>query len=513
MVNDRRVSCLVSIVCSLFASSLIASSAVAQITTGTISGSVKDGQGGVVPGAPVSLVNAERGSTTDATTNTQGDFVFPNVTPGTYTLRVALEGFKTVERPGIVVSPGDRILVPALTIEVGALTDTVTVKAETPVIQASSGERSFTISTESVANLPIADRNFATLASLAPGRHRHQPHGDRRRRRRRQQLHDGRRVDDGHRQQPAADRGERRVDRRSQGARRRATRPSTGGRAACRSPPSPRAAPTASADRSTTSSATPTGTPTARTNNLNGDPKTVSKQRDWGYSIGGPIGKPGGNNKLFFFYTQEFQPRTGGNNVVSATACRPRSSARATSRRRPTTTATPYQPAFAIAATGTALHGGRTRAAASRTAACSAGFPPSRLYQTGLEHPEDVPAAEHRRPRRARPTTTRSPGRPRACWRTSRRSASTTSRRRSCGRTRSSTPAGRSGSRPSTARIPGFNDTRMQNPVVSTMAATVNYNLNPTMFLEGTYGQQRERAGGLRAAAAAARTSAPARSR
>ena len=48
---------------------------------------------------------------------------------------------------------------------------------------------------------------------------------------------------------------------------------------------------------------------------LNGDPKTISKQRDWGYSIGGPVGKPGGNNKLFFFYTQEFEPRTGGNDV------------------------------------------------------------------------------------------------------------------------------------------------------------------------------------------------------
>ena len=39
----------------------------------------------------------------------------------------------------------------------------------------------------------------------------------------------------------------------------------------------------------------------SRTNNLNGHPKTISKEKDWGYSIGGPVGKPGGNNKLFFF--------------------------------------------------------------------------------------------------------------------------------------------------------------------------------------------------------------------
>ncbi len=49
------------------------------------------------------------------------------------------------------------------------------------------------------------------------------------------------------------------------------------------------------------------------TNIQNGFAKAVSKQRDWGYVIGGPVGKPGGDNKLFFFYTQEFQPRKGGN--------------------------------------------------------------------------------------------------------------------------------------------------------------------------------------------------------
>jgi hypothetical protein len=50
-------------------------------------------------------------------------------------------------------------------------------------------------------------------------------------------------------------------------------------------------------------------------NKKNGDPKGVLKEKDQGYSIGGPIGKPGGTNKLFFFYSQEFSPRTAGNDV------------------------------------------------------------------------------------------------------------------------------------------------------------------------------------------------------
>ena len=53
----------------------------------------------------------------------------------------------------------------------------------------------------------------------------------------------------------------------------------------------------------------------SRTNILNGDPKEFQDERDWGFAIGGPVGRPGGNNKLFFYYNQEFNPRTFGNSV------------------------------------------------------------------------------------------------------------------------------------------------------------------------------------------------------
>ena len=91
---------------------------------------------------------------------------------------------------------------------------------------------------------------------------------------------------------------------------------------------SPRAARTSSADRSTTSSATPTGTRTRWANQQNGHPKAVSKQRDWGYTLGGPVGKPGGDNKLFFFYAHEFRPRTTGGRHQPFPRADARSSAR-----------------------------------------------------------------------------------------------------------------------------------------------------------------------------------------
>ena len=80
-----------------------------------------------------------------------------------------MDGFKTLERKGINVSLAERISIGTLTVEVGTLNETVTVSGEAPMIQAQTGERSFTVTTEAVQNLPIASRNFGALAALTPG--------------------------------------------------------------------------------------------------------------------------------------------------------------------------------------------------------------------------------------------------------------------------------------------------------------------------------------------------------
>jgi hypothetical protein len=147
---------------------MLAGSAFAQ-TTATLVGTVKDPQGGIIPGATVTLVSESRGTSQDAQTTNTGDFVFPNIAGDTYTVKVTMDGFKTLERRNIAVSPGDRVVVGTLTIEVGALAETVTVTGEAAMIQAQTGERSFTVTTEAVQNLPIANRNFGGLAALTPG--------------------------------------------------------------------------------------------------------------------------------------------------------------------------------------------------------------------------------------------------------------------------------------------------------------------------------------------------------
>src|SRR5712664_1221800 len=130
--------------------------AAAQITTGTVTGTVKDSLGGVVPGATVALISEARGTrSVPAVTNATGDYVFPNTTADTYTVEVKLEGFRTLTRAGVVVSAGERVSVPVLTLEPGGAQETVFVTAESPLVQASSGERSFAVTTEQIENLPI----------------------------------------------------------------------------------------------------------------------------------------------------------------------------------------------------------------------------------------------------------------------------------------------------------------------------------------------------------------------
>ena len=142
----------------------------AQITTGTVAGTIKDAQGAVIPGATVVLISEARGTkSAPVTSSGTGDFVFPNVTPDTYTLEVTMDGFRTARRSGVRVSGGDRVAVTALTLEIGGAAETVVVTAEAALVQSQSGERSFAVTTEQIENLPIARGNFTSLTQFTPG--------------------------------------------------------------------------------------------------------------------------------------------------------------------------------------------------------------------------------------------------------------------------------------------------------------------------------------------------------
>src|SRR4249919_1470225 len=158
------------VLCVLGLLAMAALPARAQITTGTVSGTVKDAQGAVVPGATVVLISETKGTkSAPQVSNETGDYVFPNVAADTYSVEVSMEGFKTLQRKNVQVSGGDRVVVPILTIQVGGAAETVNVSAESPMIQAQSGERSYAVATEQIEHLPINHTNFTSVVSLTPG--------------------------------------------------------------------------------------------------------------------------------------------------------------------------------------------------------------------------------------------------------------------------------------------------------------------------------------------------------
>jgi hypothetical protein len=140
----------------------------AQITTGSVSGSITDPKGAVVPGATVTIKNTESGVERTATTNESGAFTIPQVNPGTYAVTIVASGFKKVSVPDAKVSVAQDTTL-TLQLEVGGVGETVTVTSAQDVVNTTSPSITNVINTRQVVDLPLGDRNPVTLAGLQAG--------------------------------------------------------------------------------------------------------------------------------------------------------------------------------------------------------------------------------------------------------------------------------------------------------------------------------------------------------
>src|SRR3989442_3122060 len=134
----------------------------AQRTTATFAGIVQDSTGAVLPGVEASLINEGTSATLQSVTNETGEFLFDFVPSGTYTLKIALPGFKTYESRGIPLGAAQNVR-RTYTLEVGAVTDSVTVTGEAPLVNTLSPEQRFNLETLQVTNLPMVNRNISSI--------------------------------------------------------------------------------------------------------------------------------------------------------------------------------------------------------------------------------------------------------------------------------------------------------------------------------------------------------------
>jgi hypothetical protein len=143
----------------------------AQVLYGTLTGTVTDKTGAVVPNAALTLTDQATEQVRSATANGQGDYQLTNLLPGTYTLSVKQSGFTEYIEKNIAIEINRQVRVDA-TLEPAGVTQVVTVTQVTPMLQTETAEVNHEITDQQIAQLPITSsqgRNYQSLYTLIPG--------------------------------------------------------------------------------------------------------------------------------------------------------------------------------------------------------------------------------------------------------------------------------------------------------------------------------------------------------
>ncbi len=163
--RSRRTSAL--IVC-LAAAPWFSTKIDAQVSTATVNGTVRDSSGAAVPAASLALHNQGTGVDNKTQTNTSGEYVFVNVAPGSYTLRVTKDGFRSSAQAPFTLSVNQTASFD-FTLQLGSAAQSVTVTATGAALETSTSELGEVVESRAVNDLPLNGRNFTQLLNLTPG--------------------------------------------------------------------------------------------------------------------------------------------------------------------------------------------------------------------------------------------------------------------------------------------------------------------------------------------------------
>src|ERR1017187_6608521 len=139
-----------------------------QVDEGSITGTVQDATGAVVPNAEVTLLNTDQGMTLQVRTNNSGEYTFSPVRIGHYTVTVVAKGFAKTTQKNLEVNVAQSLLV-NIQLKLGAATETVEVSTAPPLLQTVEASVGQVVNEESVNSLPLNGRNFTFLAQLGAG--------------------------------------------------------------------------------------------------------------------------------------------------------------------------------------------------------------------------------------------------------------------------------------------------------------------------------------------------------
>lgn len=152
----------------LLVSLLFGGIALAQVTTGTILGTVSDSTGAVIPGAAVTLRNVNTGITRTVTTDAVGRYRASQLPLGDYEITAETPGFQAIVRSGVTLTVGREATVD-FALRVGAVAERITVTGEAPLIETTNATVSGLVDERTMRDLPLLGRSFADLTSTQPG--------------------------------------------------------------------------------------------------------------------------------------------------------------------------------------------------------------------------------------------------------------------------------------------------------------------------------------------------------
>ncbi|HEV3144256.1 MAG TPA: carboxypeptidase-like regulatory domain-containing protein, partial [Gemmataceae bacterium] len=141
----------------------------AQNTSCSLSGTVHDAAGGVIPNVKVTLTGEANGFVRTVKTTNEGFFSFPDLTPATFTLSLEATGFKTYRQTGIMIGADERRSLGQIKMDVGQVTDSVTVSAEAVNVELATGERSGTLTGSQLDEIALRGRDVFDAVSLMAG--------------------------------------------------------------------------------------------------------------------------------------------------------------------------------------------------------------------------------------------------------------------------------------------------------------------------------------------------------
>jgi hypothetical protein len=154
----------------LFACVLAFAVSAAFAQTGAIQGTITDSAGASVPKAKVSAFDQDKQVVARETvTGTGGDFFLSPLLPAHYTVRVEAAGFKTFESKDLTLDQNQVMNLGVLTLQIGQLTESIGVEAQVPLVETSTSQKSFVISSKEVTEIPLNGRDFQTLMRTLPG--------------------------------------------------------------------------------------------------------------------------------------------------------------------------------------------------------------------------------------------------------------------------------------------------------------------------------------------------------